>query len=231
QHRVLICREHGYAVGLDLKRHMKDHHPRYKHIARDAVLAEFQSRTRLEPYLTDLPTAYGPPIEGLLPPQKAFRCIGAECGYISSARDGIMTHSRKEHLWKHSKETLTHWTELFAQSFSQTPEKQRWFAVSVEEGHTTAVAAPVSADIMANTNAIKSKAVVFRAKEKAKLDVLSDHHPTDKTGWWKRTQWVAHIGQSNLQHLAHAARLPGADEPALKVVAHAVDKLIEDCVT
>ncbi|KAG5912626.1 hypothetical protein E4U61_000303, partial [Claviceps capensis] len=62
------------------------------------------------------------------------------------------------------------------------------------------------------------------------MDVLAGLHPTDKTGWWKRTQWVAHLENSNLQHLAHAARLPGADEPALKVVADAVDELIEDCV-
>ncbi|KAG6018519.1 hypothetical protein E4U19_000287, partial [Claviceps sp. Clav32 group G5] len=222
--------EHGYAVGLDLKRHMKDHHPRYKRIARDAVLAEFQSRPRNKPHETDLPTANGPPIEGLLPPQKAFRCIGPECGHISSARDGIMTHSREVHHWKHSKETPTHWTELFAQSFSQTPGKQRWFAVSVGAGHTKAVAAPVPANIMADLEHLKSQALALRAKEKQKMDVLAALHPTDKTGWWNRTEWVAHLGNSNLQYLAHAARLPRADEPALKVVADAVDELIEDCV-
>ncbi|KAG5952112.1 hypothetical protein E4U57_006399 [Claviceps arundinis] len=158
QHQLVICREHGYAVGIDLKRHMKDHHPRYTPFVRKAVFARFQNLSRINPQKAVLPRANNSPIEGLLPPQKAFQCIGAECGYISSARDGIMTHSRKVHHWKHSKETPTHWTELFAQSFSQTPGKQRWFAVSVEEGHTTAVAAPVSA---ADMEEIKSKAVVL----------------------------------------------------------------------
>ncbi|KAG6150779.1 hypothetical protein E4U51_000873, partial [Claviceps purpurea] len=173
QHRVLICREHGYAVGLDLKRHMKDHHPRYKRIARDAVLAKFQHLSRIEPHLADLPTAYGPPIEGLLPPQKAYRCFGAECAYISSSRDTIMAHCRKAHHWKHSKEIPIHWTELFAQSFCLAPGKQRWFPVSVGAGHTKAVAAPVSANIMAEIEKIKSEAAVFRAKEEAKITIHS----------------------------------------------------------
>ncbi|KAG5931168.1 hypothetical protein E4U59_000523, partial [Claviceps monticola] len=189
QHRLVICREHGYAVGLDLKRHMKDHHPRYTRIVQQAVFARFQSLSRIEPHKAVLPRADDPPIEGLLPPQKAFKCSGAECGHISSSRDVIMSHSRLYHHWKHTKDTPTHWAELFVQSFSQTPGKQRWFAVSVEEGRTTAVAAPVSADIMADMEEIKSKAVVFRAKEKRKMDVLAGLHPTDKTGWWKRTQW------------------------------------------
>jgi hypothetical protein len=33
-----------------------------------------------------------------------------------------------------------------------------------------------------------------------------------------------------LKHLTHAARLPGKDEPELKVVADLVDEVIEDCV-
>ncbi|KAG6239192.1 hypothetical protein E4U24_006900, partial [Claviceps purpurea] len=231
QHRVLICREHGYAVGLDLKRHMKDHHPRYKRIARDAVLAEFQNLPRIEPHLAHLPTADGPPIEGLLRPQKAYKCFGAECAYISSSRDTIMAHSRKAHHWKHSKETPIHWTELFAQSFCLAPGKQRWFPVSVGAGHTKTVAAPASANIMADLANLKSQALALRAREKQEMDVLADLHPTDQTGWWKRTQWVAHLQNSSLRYLAHAARLPGRDEPELQVVATAVDELIEDCVT
>ncbi|KAG6042747.1 hypothetical protein E4U33_001837, partial [Claviceps sp. LM78 group G4] len=83
---------------------------------------------------------------------------------------------------------------------------------------------------MADLEHLTSQALALRAKEKQKMDVLADLHPTDKTGWWKRTQWVAHLGNSNLQYLAHAARLPRADEPELKLVADAVDELIEDCV-
>jgi hypothetical protein len=41
---------------------------------------------------------------------------------------------------------------------------------------------------------------------------------------------VTHLRKSNLKHLAYAARLPGKDEPELKVVADSVDEVIEDCV-
>ncbi|KAG6284495.1 hypothetical protein E4U09_007853 [Claviceps aff. purpurea] len=173
QHQLVICREHGYAVGLNLKRHVKQHHPRYTRSVQQAVLLRFQSLPRTAPDKAVLPPAYGPPIEGLLPPQRAFKCIEAECGHISISRDGIMAHCRLAHNWKHTKDSPTHWTELFVQSFSRTPGRQRWFAVSVEEGHTTAVAAPASADIMAEIEKIKSEAAVFRAKEKAKITTHS----------------------------------------------------------
>ncbi|KAG6019369.1 hypothetical protein E4U40_007082 [Claviceps sp. LM458 group G5] len=141
-----------------------------------------------------------------------------------------MTHCRT-HGWRSTTGDREHWTELFVQSFSRTPGRQRWFAVGVEEDQTTAAAEPASADIMAEIENIKCEAVVFRAKEKAKMDVLVEELvPTDKTGWWNRTKWVVHLGKSNLQHLAHAARLPGTDEPELKVVADSVEELIEDCV-
>ncbi|KAG6162092.1 hypothetical protein E4U11_002908 [Claviceps purpurea] len=56
------------------------------------------------------------------------------------------------------------------------------------------------------------------------MDVLvHELDPTDKTGWWNWTQWVVHLGKSNLQHLS-------TDESELKVVADAVGQLIEDCV-
>ncbi|KAG6257510.1 hypothetical protein E4U49_006759 [Claviceps purpurea] len=56
------------------------------------------------------------------------------------------------------------------------------------------------------------------------MDVLvHELDPTDKTGWWNWTQWVVHLGKSDLQHLS-------TDEPELTVVADAVGQLIEDCV-
>ncbi|KAG5949781.1 hypothetical protein E4U58_001901, partial [Claviceps cyperi] len=103
----------------------------------------------------------------------------------------------------------------------------------VEEGQTTAAAEPepTPTDILAVIDDIRRESDVFRAEEKAKTDVLvGELAPTDKTGWWSRTGWVTHLGKSNLQHLAHAARMPGTDEPELKVVADSVDQLIEDCV-
>ena len=53
---------------------------------------------------------------------------------------------------------------------------------------------------------------------------------TDRTCWWKRTDWPTHLHKANLKHLAHAARLPDKEDAALKKIGDAVDTLIEDCV-
>ncbi|KAG6321566.1 hypothetical protein E4U22_001719 [Claviceps purpurea] len=54
--------------------------------------------------------------------------------------------------------------------------------------------------------------------------------PMYQSCWLKRTGWVLHLWESNLEHLAHAAGLPGKDEPELEVIADAIKDLIEDCV-
>lgn len=70
----------------------------------------------------------------------------------------------------------------------------------------------------------------LRVKRKLQLDVLNAEMARQtRTGWWKRTDWPAHLHKSNLKHLAHAARLPG-NEPALKKIADSVNQMIEDCV-
>ncbi|KAG6233300.1 hypothetical protein E4U48_001598 [Claviceps purpurea] len=54
--------------------------------------------------------------------------------------------------------------------------------------------------------------------------------PMYQSCWLERTGWILHLWESNLEHLAHAARLPGKDEPELEVIADAIEDLIEDCV-
>ncbi|KAG6091014.1 hypothetical protein E4U31_007459 [Claviceps sp. LM219 group G6] len=175
-------------------------------------------------------TAYGLPIEGLAPPRKGFECGEADCGWISTRRDSIMKHCRT-HGWKSTPGDREHWTECWVQSFCLTPGKQRWFVVSVEEAQTTATSEPTSTDVLAAMDKIRRAHDLFCAKEEAKMAVLAaEIDPTDNTGWWNRTGWVTHLGKSHLPHLAHAARLPGTDEPELKLVANSVGELIEDCV-
>jgi len=53
---------------------------------------------------------------------------------------------------------------------------------------------------------------------------------TDKTGWFIRTGWLQHLKEKNLEHLAHAVRIPGRDEQKLKLAAHLVGVLIERSV-
>ncbi|KAG6264438.1 hypothetical protein E4U47_006900, partial [Claviceps purpurea] len=227
QHKLIICKEHGYAVAL--KRHLSEYHT-YPRSVQQAVLRRFHGLPLTAPKDAVLPTAYELPIEGLAPPRKGFECDEADCGWISTRRDNIMKHCRT-HGWTSTPGDREHWTELWVQSFSLTPGKQRWFIVSVEEAQTTATAEPTSTDVLAVMDEISREYDVFCAKEKEKMAVLvAELDPTDNTGWWNRTAWVTHLGKRHLPHLAHAARLPGTDEPELKVVADAVGELIEDCV-
>jgi hypothetical protein len=120
---------------------------------------------------------------------------------------------------------------VWVQPFCLTPGKQRWFIVSFEKRQTTADAAPIPNDVLAQKEAILLDFGEVRAERKLQLDVRdAEIAHTDQTGWWKRTDRVKHLGKSNLKHLTHVARLPGKDEPELKVVADSVDDLIEDCV-
>jgi hypothetical protein len=61
-------------------------------------------------------------------------------------------------------------------------------------------------------------------------EVIDTPMEIDQTGWWKKTGWIEHLQGSNKHHLAHAARLPSKDEPALKKVGALVEILVEDCV-
>ncbi|KAG6182382.1 hypothetical protein E4U27_001838 [Claviceps purpurea] len=54
--------------------------------------------------------------------------------------------------------------------------------------------------------------------------------PMYQSCWLERTGWILHLWESNLEHLAHAARLPGKDEPELEVIADAIEDLIGDFV-
>lgn len=228
EYELIICREHGYAV-RNLDRHLSDYHV-YSRSVRKAVSRRFDGLSRAAPENASLPKAYGPPIEGLAPPRKGFACGEADCGWISTRRAKIAEHC-KAHGWKSRPGDREHWADVWVQSFCLTPGKQRWFVIRVEEGETTADAAPMPEDVLAKKKAILQDFGEMRAKRKLQLEVMdAEIAPTDQTGWWKRTDWVTHLGESNLRHLAHAARLPGKDEPGLKVVADSVDELIDECV-
>ena len=228
EYELIVCREHAYAV-RNLDRHLLDYHV-YSRNVRKAVSQRFDGLPRAAPEKASLPKAYGPPIEGRSPPRKGFACDEANCGWISTRRAKIAEHC-KAHGWKSRPGDREHWADVWVQSFCLTPGKQRWFVIRVEEGETTADAAPMPEDVLAQKKEILRDFGAQRAERKAHLEVMdAEIAKTDQTGWWKRTDWVTHLGNSNLKHLAHAARLPGRDEPGLKKIGDAVDQMIEDCV-
>jgi hypothetical protein len=146
EYELIVCIEHGYAV-RNLDRHLLDYHV-YSRSVRKAISQRFDSIPQAAPENTSLPTAYGPPIEGLAPPRKGFACGEADYGWISTRRAKIAEHCKK-HGWKSTPGDREHWAGVWVQSFCLTPGKQRWFVVYVEEGGTTADAAPMPEDVLA----------------------------------------------------------------------------------
>lgn len=51
----------------------------------------------------------------------------------------------------------------------------------------------------------------------------------DKTGWFKRTGWLALLEGRNLAHLGYQTRLPDRNEARLQQAAKLTEELIERC--
>jgi superfamily II DNA helicase RecQ len=226
--RLIICREHGYAV-RNLDRHLLDYHD-YSRDIRKTIAAQFRGVPLVAPETASLPKAYGPPIEDLAPPRRGFLCEESDCGCVSSRRATIAEHCNK-HGWRSLPGEREHWREVWIQSFSLTPGKQRWFIVRVEEEPGEDAVHPISEEVLAQKETILQDFDGLTAQRKQQVEVLErEMDKTERTGWWKRTDWPTHLHKANLKHLAHAARLPDKEDNALKKVGDAVDALIEECV-
>ncbi|KAG6069300.1 hypothetical protein E4U32_000014 [Claviceps aff. humidiphila group G2b] len=174
--------------------------------------------------------------------QRMLHCRAQDCGWISSQRATIARHCRT-HGWRSTPDDREYWTDVWVQSFSLTPGKQRWFPVYVDEGPLPPDERR-SSEIQAILDEVKLEYAVYQAnKEREEDERNARMYPmlntplTDleitlmyQSCWLERTGWVLHLWESNLAHLAHAARLPGKDEPELEVIAAAIEDLIEDCV-
>jgi hypothetical protein len=228
EHKLIVCREHGYAL-RNLDRHLVDYHV-YPRSVRRTISRRFNGVAFVVPEDAPLPKAYGAPIEAIAPPRVGFLCDEAECGFISISRTRTAQHCNG-HGWRSSHEEKEHWTRVWVQSFCSKSGRQRWFVVTADEEETATDAAPMPDDVLARKKEILRDFGAQRVERKAQVEVMDAViAKTDQTGWWKRTDWVTHLGGSNLKHLAHAARLPGKDEPGLRKIGEAVDQMIEDCV-
>jgi hypothetical protein len=228
EYKLIVCREHGYAL-RNLDRHLVEYHV-YPRSVRKTISLRFNGVTFVAPEDAPLPKAYGPPIEAIAAPRVGFLCDERDCGFISISRTRTAQHCNG-HGWRSSHDEKEHWTRVWVQSFCSKSGKRRWFIVRVEGKEASVEAKPLPEDVLAKKKAILEGFGKKRAERKLQIEVMDAKiAQTDQTGWWKRTDWVTHLGESNLRHLAHAARLPDKNEPWLKVVADSVDEMIEECV-
>jgi hypothetical protein len=127
-HRVLICKEHGYAVA-SWRRHVSDFHAFAKTEIKD-IGRLLQHLDVVRPENALVPPPNGPPIQHLQQSRVGFQCRGTsgkDCGQLSSRRAVIAEHCNRMHDWRSSPESRTNWNEVKIQSFCLTPGKQRWF--------------------------------------------------------------------------------------------------------
>ncbi|KAG5995017.1 hypothetical protein E4U52_000484 [Claviceps spartinae] len=208
----------------------------YSLSVRKAISRQFHGLPWTAPEDVPLPSpSYGRPID---PIEEEFMCFEEDCGWISSQRATIARHCRT-HGWRSTPDDREYWTDIWVQSFCLTPGKQRCFPVYVDEGPPPPDECR-SAEIQAILDEVKLEYAVYQAKKEreedernARMYPMRNTPLTDleitliyQSYWLERTGWVLHLWESNLAHLAHAARLPGKDEPELEVIADA----IEDCV-
>jgi hypothetical protein len=131
QYRVLICKEHGYAIA-SWKRHLTDYHTFNKTEIKEATRC-FQGLEVVRPEHALVPPPNGPPVEFLQPSRGGFECRGSPtdpCGQLSISRPSMAQHCNKIHGWRSSPRAHSNWNEVKVQSFCTTSGKQRWFVVN-----------------------------------------------------------------------------------------------------
>ena len=225
--KVLVCREHATAV-QNLDTHLKDHH--VVHVDdRKAIVAKYSGLWMKKADEVELPRPYSPPFSILGDPLDAFQCDQDECKYITRNDNVFRMHCREKHkiTWKGKASKLFETVKV--QTFFRTGGLQRYFvvAVPVERRGVNGL----SADMKVEMDTLLRDWKSTQERHEAEMQVMdAEVAKTDKTGWFIRTGWLQHLKKKNLEHLAHAVRLPGRDEQKLKVAAHLVGVLIERSV-
>jgi len=227
-YKVLICKEHGYAL-RSLSTHLCDQHS-IPAKARKVIVEKYESYALLGPKDISLPPFFQSPFEALAALVKAFLCDEKECSFISKNCGKIARHCNQVHGWKSGKKDREHWTNVQVQTFFASSGFQRYFIVRVpeEQGTRQADLGDDGEGFVAMT--LRAWKKTDEDHEKSQEVADAQVAKTDRTGWYNCTGWPEHVAKRNLTLLAHARRLPDRDEKELQQVMHAVDVLIERCV-
>ncbi|GAB7357797.1 hypothetical protein MBLNU459_g0613t1 [Dothideomycetes sp. NU459] len=231
QYKVIICREHGYAV-RNLARHLRESHLG-KAKDKQQVVRMFSDCEVADPREVLVPPPLEAPIEALGKPRLAFLCEEDECNYISTNRSEMGKHCNKKHNWKSTKGDLEHWHQVYVQTFFSAGGFQKYFTVDWNERDQTQQSRSTlryedEVDILS----IEEDWNIAKQERAKQLEIIDGEiAKQDHTLWFKQTGWVEHLAKSNLKHLAYASRLPDKDEQILQKVAQMTDTLLEKCVS
>ena len=200
KHRVLCCREHKTGI------HSLNEHLQRKHRVPAKEREEFiKSCTHLRirrPHKVALPQPDGPPIEVLGEPLDGLQCQQPSCKYLTRNKNKMREHCKVAHKlpFKTGSEAL--YRQVAMQSFFPASGRQRYFTVQapVQGRH----AALPRTDRESVDELLQQFAATQEKRERQEQVMEAEVAKTDKTGWWKFTEWPEHFANRNCVHLAHA---------------------------
>ena len=96
EYKVLICRQHQYAV-RNLHDHLRDQHAIIGIERRRAIVEKYMQYELQEPGKVQQPPALGPPIPALGQPVKALQCNEDACGFVCINRKWMQQHCNQKH--------------------------------------------------------------------------------------------------------------------------------------
>lgn len=134
-------------------------------------------------------------------------------------------HLKKEHqqAWKGEKSAL--YESVKVQTFFNGGGLQRYFVVDLDEDGN---GEKLDENLVVTQQLDAWREVRKQLEED--MHIMEDAAKTDKTGWFKRTGWLAFLKGRNLVHLGHQARLPDRNEVKLQAAVQLTEQLIEKCV-
>ncbi|KAF9729764.1 hypothetical protein PMIN01_12628 [Paraphaeosphaeria minitans] len=225
EYGVLCCSEHKAGIeNLDVHLRQKHSVPvneRRKFIESCALLRRQGLGS------VTLPDAGGPPIQVLGAPLDGFQCKQPACSYLTRNKGQIRLHCNSHGLaFKTGSDAL--YQKVKMQSFFPASGRQRYFVVCVPDVADSGADARAHKEEVEDILAEYARTQEERKRQEQVMD--AEVAKTDKTGWWKFTEWPEHFANRNCVHLAHAIRLPRRDEPKLQKAARAVEQLVEQSV-
>ena len=244
-HKVLVCRAHGFAVS-SLVGHLSRQHADIDCKTRNAIVAEYGKLELARPRSSDF--RYGPDnplpaIDGLTV-HDGLACEDFEqCRFASISRKRLKVHCKEEHQWKVSKAKPTHWRKVKLQTFFTVPGSAvHYFCVTETGGQE---GSPDDGDgkgrggsgSREGSNGTKhgDHHLVTKIKDQWQYDqgrqedlqrVLAEgilRHET--TNWLNRTGWSTHFNGLDLREIHLYSRMPGPEDDALRRLTANLDQL------
>jgi superfamily II DNA helicase RecQ len=218
---VLVCKQHRTGI-INLDRHLREQHGTPIALRRQ-VVDYFSQFSTVDPSAIKLPEQPASLVQELGAPLDGMKCKA--CSFITVSIGNMKTHCKKSHELSWTGEKSALYDSVKVQSFFSSGGLQKYFIVGLDAAEN---GEKLDQDQVAQQQLGAWRKVRKQLEEDSYI--MEEAAKTDKTGWFKRTGWLAFFKGRNLVHLGHQARLPDRNEAKLQVAARLTEQLIERCV-